>query len=568
LTDQLRPPAGFALDNAVGTTFTMSLNSALAIPLAFAAQRLAADDPIGVLDAVRRAASKIDVFAQAGQVSIATPPTDLVAFLEPMVHPVAVRRGIFHPKVWFLEYSRGEERTYRFVCASRNLTAYQSWDTVVTLDGVAGGGQEARVRNRPLTLLLSALSDLAISPLAPERRARIGALAQRWQTVEWERPDDVKDVAFHVWGNGERPELDVSGKRALFISPFVSDGGLAELRRGTRTDSHLVSRAETLNLLSDQPRLHTWVLDDAADPAEDQPVQGDALHGLHAKVFVFDRWDGAHVFMGSLNATDAALHQNVEVLLELTGNLNKLGVEATRAALGSLITPHVRASPIDSPDEEVGLRLERALQSIAAVAFHARVQAGDSYSLDVWVDEQAKVTDDVEVSWYLLTRPAAVIAGLPGNAAGPFTVAGLELAEVTPYIVISARQGDIRRTTVVLASLDGDPDDRREAVLARHLSEPGALLRLLMLMLELAGVSVGAGVEGAGWNRVGSGGDGSGLFEALVRAVASEHSSLPDVQRIVAYVTTHKEESLPPGFAELWSVAWAAYEAREAGARG
>ncbi|GMA96660.1 hypothetical protein GCM10025881_34840 [Pseudolysinimonas kribbensis] len=255
-------------------------------------------------------------------------------------------------------------------------------------------------------------------------------------------------------------------------------------------------------MLTEQPKLETWVLDEAADPLDDQPAQAEALHGLHAKVFVFDRWDGAHVFMGSLNATDAALRQNVEVLVELTGNLNRLGVEATRTALGSLITPHIRTAPDDTADDQVALRLEGALRRVATIPFHARVRAGDAYSVEVWTEAPPKMPDEIDVSWHLLTRPATVIPGLPGSPEQPSVVTRLELADVTPYVIVTARQGDVRRTTVVLASLEGDPDDRREAVLARHLSTPGALLRLLMLMLELAGVSIdapGAASAGAVW---------------------------------------------------------------------
>lgn len=88
LTEQLRPPSGFQLAHAVATTFTLDLTAALSIPLAFAAHRVRESrDPIAILDAVRRAADKIDVFAQAGQVFEPRASSDLFALLEPMIHP-------------------------------------------------------------------------------------------------------------------------------------------------------------------------------------------------------------------------------------------------------------------------------------------------------------------------------------------------------------------------------------------------------------------------------------------------------------------------------------------------
>lgn len=54
LSDLLRPPAGFQLSHAVGTSFTMTLEAALSIPLAFAGA-VEVDDEVGILGAVRRA---------------------------------------------------------------------------------------------------------------------------------------------------------------------------------------------------------------------------------------------------------------------------------------------------------------------------------------------------------------------------------------------------------------------------------------------------------------------------------------------------------------------------------
>ena len=170
LTEQLRPPPGFELAHAVGTTFTLDLASALAVPLSFASHPVAArDDTLGVLDSIRRAADRVDIFAQAGEITMGT-RSDLVAFLEPMVHPVAPRRGLFHPKVWFLEYRAGETSAFRFLCSSRNLTADRSWDVIVRLDGhpaPPGKLRESAAINRPLVDLLRSLADRAVHPIPP-----------------------------------------------------------------------------------------------------------------------------------------------------------------------------------------------------------------------------------------------------------------------------------------------------------------------------------------------------------------------------------------------------------------
>lgn len=405
LTEQLKPPTGFELSHAVGTTFTLDLATALAVPLSFASHRLATEaDTLGVLDAIRRASDRVDIFAQAGEISMGT-RSDLVAFLEPMVHPVTTKRGLFHPKVWFLEYRSGDELAYRFLCASRNLTADRSWDLVVRLDGRTvpdGGKRAAAATNKPMAEFLRHLPALAVRQLDPERQERVQELADRWRAVTWEHPESIKDVAFHAFGVWGAATPDLHGKRALIISPFLSDDGLRMLRSRVRTTSHVVSRAESLDRLAPNSldgKLATYVLDDAASPEDlDQGAEqtpgayvppGDRLVGLHAKAVIVDRQDGAHVFLGSANATMAAWSQNVEVMVELVGPVGRVGVEATLEALGELKEKYSTAGGAEpDADEEADHRLEAALRALASARFTARVTPGDPHGLRVWVDEE------------------------------------------------------------------------------------------------------------------------------------------------------------------------------------
>ena len=123
LLDQLRPPVGYKLDFAIGTTFTLDLVALLGAPLAFALldrtdrEGRLAPDPVALIEALRRNADKFIVFCQAGR--IAVPPVDrsLLTMLERNVVEVTPRTGgVFHPKVWALRFlgPDGDVR-YRFV---------------------------------------------------------------------------------------------------------------------------------------------------------------------------------------------------------------------------------------------------------------------------------------------------------------------------------------------------------------------------------------------------------------------------------------------------------------------
>ncbi|WP_157001178.1 phospholipase D family protein [Agromyces laixinhei] len=578
LTDMLHPPTGFTLSHAVATTFTLDLDTALIIPLSFAAHRVTASvDPIGILDAVRRAAAKLDIFAQAGQVGIEIPPSALVAFLEPMVHPVEVKKGIFHPKVWFLEYERGDERAYRFVCASRNLTADRSWDVVIALDGAPALPSEraaARKMNEPLVRLLRSLPGAAVRALPRSRRARIEALASSIRDVVWIPPAGMRDLSFHVWGVGERPQPEFWGVRGLFISPFLTDAGLIELKKGAYGDAYLVSRGTSIDALApptfDRKLRRAYVLDDAADfEAEDasSPSRRPVLRGLHAKTYVFDRQDGAHVFLGSLNATGPALHENVEVMVEAVGKVKTFGVEKTLEGLKEFLQEFEYTGGVEESENEKADRdLSAVLRRIAGVRLHARVVHGESYELHVWREGSVVLSPDVELSWHPITRTGLVIPGLPGGPDDPSSVSDLGLTDITPFIIVTARDARGERfaqRTVVVAELHDDPADRRDAVIAAHLTDRAAFMRFLMLLLELGGFTFPGAGGGGSWQPVAAGSAHTpGLFEALMRAVGPDRTGLEDVQRVIDYLGKQPDGTsvLPQGFEALWGSIWAAQQ--------
>ena len=231
LLDALRPLPGHSLDRAVATTFTLDLETALMVPLAFAGFRFDENpDPIEIMEALRRMSERLDIFCQAGAISAARWPSDLVAPPENVIHEVKrPRQGrIFHPKVWALRFlDPSGEPSFRLVVLSRNLTADRSWDTILWLDGKPQGRRPI-ANNAPLGRYIAALSYFAVGELPPERRDALAELAEDLRRVQWELPDGVREAHFHPVGiPGSRSfpvEEHFSGYRKLVISPFVRDG--------------------------------------------------------------------------------------------------------------------------------------------------------------------------------------------------------------------------------------------------------------------------------------------------------------------------------------------------------
>lgn len=306
LLDLLRPPPGFQLDRAIGTTFSIDLEAALIAPLAFASFRLGGtSDPIAVMEAVRSAADRIDLFNQAGQMHAPSRASGLFAFLEAVVHDATAPKPghLFHPKVWFLRYVGDEgESCARLLCLSRNLTNDASWDLALRLDGTFG---RPNPNNRPLQRFLAALPGLAVQPLIDDRREAIAELAASSMHVEWEIPEGMSGgPTFWPFGLGGRQvSPDFSGYRHLLVAPFLNEGGLDLLAPDPRSSVDVVSRVEDLERLPSARlgRLQdVYVVSSAADlddpDAEDTLIERDRLSGLHAKFYVVERNRAAHLF--------------------------------------------------------------------------------------------------------------------------------------------------------------------------------------------------------------------------------------------------------------------------------
>ena len=164
LLENLRPPAGYRLGRAVGTSFTLDLMALLTAPLAFTffdahdEDGTPLADPVALLEALRRHAEKVTLFCQAGAIGVPSPDQTLLAYLEGSVIEVKPERdgGIFHPKVWVLNFeSEQGPAIYRVLCLSRNLTFARAWDTCLRLDGeLTEAGDYSR--NRPFADLLLA----------------------------------------------------------------------------------------------------------------------------------------------------------------------------------------------------------------------------------------------------------------------------------------------------------------------------------------------------------------------------------------------------------------------------
>ncbi|MCY4114838.1 MAG: hypothetical protein OXG33_13015 [Chloroflexi bacterium] len=576
LLDALRPPPRHSLDHAVATTFTLDLEVALMVPLAFAGFQFdEQSDPVEIMQALRAMSGRMDIFCQAGAIHAGKWPSDLVALLESSIHAAAPpRRGhIFHPKTWVLRF-RGptQELSYRLLVLSRNLTTSRNWDTILRLDGQPR--QRTSANSESLARFVRALPELAILPILPDRRELLDAFADELVRVEWELPSGVREAHFHPIGLRNAPPFPVeehfSGYRRLAISPFLGAGALRRiLRPRAGQTSILVSCGEELNALPSDALEHVDVyeIDPTAslsgDDVEDDGFQTLSTN-LHAKLFVVERARLAHLFVGSANATHAGLSDNVEFLCELVGSVAKFGVNAIvgdDAPFRAMLMPYVASAAAEG--DEAG-EAERGLTDLlfgiaSRVGFRTTVTKED----DGWV---ARITANgllppiPEDSRLTIAPHNRDDEAFPIAPAEPVDVElpPRELADITAFLRLTASRTvegkPLQCSAVVCSRLHGAPDERFQTILARQIDTPEKFMRLLALLIGFAadgGVPIAATGDGQGsW----SAGAAQGVLELLARALSERPDSIDHLEEIVEHL--RRSQSVPSVLPRGWDDVW------------
>ena len=262
--DTLRPPEGYVLDRAVGTTFTLDLMTLLAVPLAFTFSDVQDRDgqiptePLSLLESARRYADRIVVFCQGGQTGVPRARQPALAFIEQSVIAAfpphrGQSKGVFHPKVWVLRYAARDDTAdepirYRLVCQSRNLTFDASWDASLVLDGELS---QEWVReyplNGPIAEFMRALPTLAVDPISNSQEASIEILSDELLNVRFDSPEGLELSRFLPFGISRRNVAypDLKHRPLLVVSPFLDGGFLRSVVR-RRPRSVLISRREEL----------------------------------------------------------------------------------------------------------------------------------------------------------------------------------------------------------------------------------------------------------------------------------------------------------------------------------
>lgn len=610
LLDALRPPPGYRLGCAIGTTFSLHLDTALTAPAAFALYAVSDFreprdvEPLDLLASIRRHVERFTVFFQAGQVAVPA-RRRLFAYLEGAVVPVmAPNGGVFHPKIWVLRFDADDgPSSFRVLCASRNLTYDRSWDTILRLDSVdEDNNRPSPIDSTDLASFVIALPDLAVDRRAVEERRRrdITELGEQLAAVRWSLPAGARTGRFLPIGLSQPfpPPFPDAADRVAVISPFLSAPLLERLpsAMGRRV---LISRPDQLVACKRVVAAQfdeIYTLDPDASPSDDGetpevaaiptvPAEDPSVpfEGLHAKVYVFDHGTTATVLSGSANATSAAFATNVEFITEFTGPVGEFGVEALLAdptkevqTLLSFLVPFTLGDPEGladdaGPGEDQLDRLRREIAALPLEATALPAAEADRFALRFACGTPIPPLPE-GVTWRVwpITLAPDAARHVEGMCSLDVTFA-VSFEGITAFLANELQLGDVTTRFVLTAPLREAPTNRGTRLLRILLGDAERFLRyLLMLLADEAVVRFGpADVLDAlddgstrSWRTVQ---DSLPLLEALLRTLAREPERLEDVDHLITDLKADPGGgSLPPGLLEIWEPIWAVARERRA----
>ena len=185
----------------------------------------------------------------------------------------------------------------------------------------------------------------------------------------------------------------------------------------------------------------------------------DPGSGLHAKLYVAEGRKHTRWLIGSGNATDAAVHGNAELLIELrsTNRASRIDHLLEPAdGLGRHLIPYT-PGPGDPEDATASRSVpEDALRALAASSFRGVAKRLDDgrYALNVLVDPLCSSTAEVAFAARPTGRDTTSVVLYPDRTpAARFQ--GIARADLSPYLIVTAADGDERVERVVALLLEG-----------------------------------------------------------------------------------------------------------------
>lgn len=569
LLDRVLVSDGYTVDFAVGTTYSLDLETLLAVPLIMGFMGDAGEENVGphvLMEAIEASADRFTIFCNAGCITVPSRNTRMYSLLENCVNQVTLpARGKgfvnFHPKVWIVRQTNTEtgETKIKVSVMSRNLTASADMDVVCVLEGAImdtrAPGESLR-RHKPLQDFIMWLADKS----NVFRRRDIVALADILDYVhEFELDDKRFDSYdfFPIGISGEydgmkscllTPEFTCNLNRAVVISPFIDKSVLLMLSRpGLNGLKTLITRRENVG-----PEI-LEMFNDGVYAVKDtlkEETEGAGSLDLHMKMYFVNARGWNYLYLGSANATRNAFSRNVEFMLRLRFGRYQMSYDKFREEFINdrrdcrfeqvTSSAPMTEETFDNVDESI-------IRQIASSICSAKVSENGNGTFQVKVAYK-----ELCVGRPVFLTPLQAEGMRVEMGATDTTFDGLRLVELSDFYIITV--GSVSR--IISIPTAGVPAQERDTAIFRsYINTPEKFLNYVNFMLaedkdeyigELTVVENPDGITGCRSAAEMT----AGLYENMLRIACSDSERIRSIARIMDKVNA---EVVPDGFARLYS---------------
>lgn len=349
--DVLKAPDGYLLEKCVGTTYSLDLETMLAVVLSLKRNYENYDDKnISDIDyylSLDDFSDKVVVFYNYASLYAPNKTNKLFSFLEKMIIPVNLTKdkkniASFHSKVWLLCFinEQTKKRKYRFAIMSRNLTFDNSLDICLSMDGEETA--EKGVRQEALCDFVDYLLSICdTNSKEYDKSKEILLFFQRkFKNVDFRLNDrsvntDYKIIPMGIYKKEYRKDffLELLEKKyssgidgCVVMSPFISHNMIKELFDNRIFNSKrkilITEKSQLQDYQSFGENVNVYVLkEEVLNSDSDKKL----FSHIHAKMYLFQYGNTLDIYLGSMNATTSAMYKNVEMMMRFsvkTSNYN------------------------------------------------------------------------------------------------------------------------------------------------------------------------------------------------------------------------------------------------------
>ena len=569
----LRPKAGFELEQAICTTFSLDIENLITVIIALG---FSVDTPQEklqnkalMLKSIADLSSKLVIYYDSSQIITHKLNKDVYALLEKMLVPVNLPMidntkyyPSFHNKTWMLTYKKtdGDEKYYRFLNLSRNLTSDKSWDVCFSMDGKTVN-----------YVVNSNLPDyyLQLSTLLGEdyKKDHLKLLSETLKTVKFslDESDDffneipqVIPLGFNdnkyisnetIFNNSEQSKYKYN--RLLIMSPFIKISFLRDVVKHKSKDIDekdiLITRLDRLQSIINindinflKKNFRVYVIKDSSN--DDESIGND----IHAKMFLIEnRNENCDLYAGSMNATAAARNYNYEMMLKFSFYKEKINYDHF---VGDLINPDEKKTyfrlindelTTGTPDEDEKLDKENndIIKTICRLGLYADVvEVEEKYRITVRnaYDEKQQLLridfNKIKVTISPVTIDNKVELKIYDNTVEPFSYEVDDIQKISSFyeVIIS---GEKEYKSTIIIPTNNIPPERDIQIKRKMLENDSDVLDYIKLLLASDSSDIGNEILNRSENSSSSYSNDSdeiGIYESLLKKFAREPRVLKD----------------------------------------